>query len=254
MPVYPVKRCRTCKKLLHLTHFQTHSKHKKKQATQKCYLCRKRCPQPSRVQECRKLWESWKRDSKCLRCGEDDPQVLQADHYKGKKVKELSNYIWWASHGGVAAQKEEFQKVRCFCRFCHDMETRKDFHGMKQQRRDTKKSRWEDRHKALKVEYVMQEKLRRGQCLLCERKVERETSNCFKFDHGLNHKLKSFSISYYVNQNRCTFETAKPRLQREMQLCRLLCGNCDWRSTKKELWGHEMPVPWQKEEEAFWNF
>ena len=244
---------------MHLTHFQSHSKHKKKIVTKKCHECRLKISATkkslrTKTGRCRQLWEQWKQANKCIQCGIEDSDVLQADHYIGTKVKELSAYNFWSSHGGVEAMREEFKKVRCLCRFCHDIYTKKHFFGKKKKRRNTKKSRWEDKHKSLKTEYVLNEKLRRAECALCQRKVTAETSNCFKFDHGENYKHKQYTISYYINQNRCTFKKAKPILEREMVLCRLLCANCDWTYTKKDLWGHALPTPWEREANNFWDF
>ena len=229
----------------------------KKKFTSACYECRqkeaKRKSKPtSKVSICRKQWEDWKKNNHCEHCGMKDPDVLQADHITGDKRKELSNYSYWAID--PKKQMEEFKKTRCLCRFCHNVSTRKHFFKPRVNRLDTKKSRREDRVKALKMKFVLQEKLRRGSCALCQKKVTTGTSNCFIFDHGENYKKKKTSVSNYIATNKCGFPKAKLILEREMNLCRLLCSNCDWKATRKELWGHKQKKPWEEEQVTFYNF
>jgi hypothetical protein len=223
-----------------------------------CYACRKkkydRKFRPhTKISICKKQWEEWKQRHKCIKCGVEDPEVLQADHYIGKKEKELSNYSYWSKQG-PEAQIEEFKKTRCLCRFCHNISTKKNFFKHKPNRLNTKKSRRDDTNKALKVELVIQEKMRRGECIHCQRKVTPETSNCFIFDHGKNFTKKNLTISTYINQNRSAFRNGKIKLEKEMNLCRLLCANCDWKFTREELWGHTQTQPWEEEQKIFYNF
>ena len=56
-----------------------------------------------------------------------------------------------------------------------------------------------------------------------------------------------FTISNYINRNRCSLKRAKPLLVREMLLCQLLCANCDWESTRRHLWNHKAHNPHQQE-------
>ncbi len=256
LPVYEVKRCGRCKKKKHLTHFQSYSKHRKKKIVTQCYDCRQRAARyvrnlKSKTSLCRKQWLDWKDLSSCEHCGESDAEVLQADHYRGKKIEEASFYSYWACNGGPEAQRKELQKCRCLCRYCHDVSTRQDYFK-KQSDRKTKAVH--DAYREQKNNYVNQEKLRRQGCALCDRKVTVNNVNCFKFDHGENYAKKNFGISNYIARNNCSFKKAKSKLKQEMILCRLLCSNCDWRETRKDLWGHKMPKPWQKEKDEYWNF
>jgi len=257
LPVYEVIRCQRCKKRKHITHFQSYSNHKKKNVVKQCYSCRqgntKRLLNVNTVTgQCRQQWIEWKQKNSCVHCGESDPEVLQADHFKGKKIREVSYYTYWSCHGGPAAQREELKKVQCLCRYCHDVITKRDY--FKRQTHRTKLTKRKDKHNEAKKKYVMEEKFRRGGCAICDRKVTEKTVNCFKFDHGENFAEKHFGISNYISKNNCSFKTAKPKLKLEMMLCRLLCSNCDWRETRKDLWGHKMPVPWQKEKDEYWDF
>ena len=242
---------------MHQTHFKPYSKHTKKQFTKSCYACRQKetrwkAQANCKVNICRKQWLDWKEKNKCQHCGIEDPDVLQADHI-GKKEKELSNYTYWSKQG-PEKQMLEFQNTRCLCRFCHNVSTRKQFFKQKVNRLNTKKSRREDRVKALKMEFVLREKLRRGSCATCHKEVTSMTSNCFIFDHGANHRDKRISISKYIHTNKCGFPKAKRVLEREMNLCRLLCSNCDWKATRNDLWGHKQQKPWEEEKIKFYNF
>ena len=95
--------------------------------------------------------------------------------------------------------------------------------------------------------FVNKEKVRRGCCEQCNRKVTKETVEAFIFDHGNNWNMKNFTISNYINRNRCSLKRAKPLLVREMLLCQLLCANCDWESTRRHLWNHKAHNPHQQE-------
>ena len=256
--MYPVKKCKRCKKTKHLTHYKPYSKHKRVKHTVTCYACRQKLQQTkyrpnTKLSKCKKQWEEWKRNNKCVDCGISDPDVLQADHYIGQKEKELSNYTYWSIQG-PDKQLEEFKKTRCLCRFCHNISTRKDYFKLKSNRLNTKKSRRDDKHKQRKMQYVLEEKLRRGQCRECNRKVTPETSNCFIFDHAENHTKKKMAVSSWITQNRSGFKNGIIKLEREMNLCQMLCSNCDWKKTRKELWGHRQIKPWEEEKQAFYNF
>ena len=261
LPVYQLKKCTKCNRKKHVTYFQSYSKHKKKKYVKQCYQCRLKntdrikntntCTKTNLVNKCRQQWIEWKQTHSCVHCGESDSEVLQADHFRGKKIREVSFYTYWACNGGPAAQREEFKKVQCLCRYCHDVITKRDYFKKKTQRNVSNQS---DEHKTQKNNYVNKEKFRRQGCALCDRKVTKETVNCFKFDHGENFAKKNFGISNYISKNNCSFQKAKPKLKLEMMLCRLLCSNCDWKETRKDLWGHKMPVPWQKEQDEYWDF
>ena len=256
LPVYQMKTCTRCKRKKHITHFQSYSNHKKKKHVKQCYSCRQKNTKMYQknttiIGKCRQQWMEWKEKHSCVHCGESDSEVLQADHYKGKKIREVSYYTYWACHGGPAAQRKECEKVQCLCRYCHDVITKREYFKQQRQRNVCQTH---DKHKEDKNKYVNDEKFRRQGCALCDRKVTKETVNCFKFDHGENFMKKNFGISNYISKNNCSFQKAKPKLKLEMMLCRLLCSNCDWKETRKDLWGHKMPKPWQKEKDEYWDF
>lgn len=66
----------------------------------------------------------------CVDCGENDPIVLEFDHVKGKKFKEVSGmvgiYCW-------ARVKKEIDKCDVRCANCHKRKTAKERHWRKAQ-------------------------------------------------------------------------------------------------------------------------
>ena len=76
--------------------------------------------------QCRSLWRSWvEEDAVCIDCGCKGSALkrLELDHVRGDKVYRLSDYSWWARHGGTDAMKKEKEKVDCRCRGCHRKRT-----------------------------------------------------------------------------------------------------------------------------------
>lgn len=56
-------------------------------------------------------------DHPCVDCGESDPVVLEFDHVRGEKVKEVAILI--SSGGKIDAIKDEIQKCDVRCANCH---------------------------------------------------------------------------------------------------------------------------------------
>jgi hypothetical protein len=97
-----------------------------------CKLCDSRCRSVKRTShhsfdgtlrgQCRSLWQSWvEEDAVCVDCGCKGSALkrLELDHVRGVKVHKISDYSWWAHHGGTKAMKKEKEKVDCRCRRCH---------------------------------------------------------------------------------------------------------------------------------------
>ncbi len=213
--------------------------------TKRCYYCRIKLRgrlHEGSLKECRDIWEAFKSNHSCVDCNLQNSDVIQADHVRGTKIMNCSEYIWWCkSGGGKSSLLLELQKCVPRCRFCHILKSKKAWLQLKQNSNATrsKKQTNELKHKEEKQNFVNNEKLKRGCCAECNRQVTINNVEAFIFDHGDNWKLKNFTISNYINRNRCSLKRAKPLLIYEMLLCRLLCANCDWECTKKHLWNYQ---------------
>ena len=59
----------------------------------------------------------------CVDCGEGNPVVLEFDHVRGAKKKELSRM--WTTGYALETIKEEIEKCEVRCRNCHAIKTAK---------------------------------------------------------------------------------------------------------------------------------
>lgn len=237
--------------------------------SKKCPPCRATSKKLTKMQKaCRNCWIELRQEA-CARggcmkegCCEKGPnawQVLEADHLvPADKVYALSDWNWWASHGGPAAMRAEAAKCQWLCRFCHQLEPTGDPGNRrgdpatmpegKQGKHATEKEKKQYfvRHHAKirypKQAYVDAEKLCRGCCLTCERKVTPTTVFAFQFDHR-DETTKMIGEATLAGENggvaglvaNCAKRTAlakiKPVLDNEMAKCDLLCANCHKRKT-----------------------
>lgn len=69
-------------------------------------------------------------------------------------------------------------------------------------------------------EYVRSIKINIGECLNCNRKVTKDNTCCFDFDH-INRDLKTKTIADYVSNG-----SKLEKIDEEIKLCQLLCCNC----------------------------
>jgi hypothetical protein len=163
--------------------------------------------------KCKAAWKAWQQEnSKCLHCGQDDARVIEADHIS-VKVRNCSDYNWWACHGGVEAQKNEFSTTQPLCRFCHRIKTKKE------------KPTTKRRHLLDKYTIVDAEKMNRRECLHCERVVTKDTVRAFYFVHR-DQSTSTISIGKLVKKPWAYFmEHAGP----EMAKRDISCANC-WSS------------------------
>ena len=151
----------------------------------------------------------------CSMCGEDDPDVLEADHIKerGKKLKKLSNHKHWCTR----PEKEfndELEKIDWKCGFCHQLKT---------------KSEWNEKEISRKQAIVNEYKLQVGKCCACcSRPVTLETCVAFDFDHK-DPQTKKYNISKLVRKKE--FDD---KFLPEAHKCRIVCRNCHKKITKKQ--------------------
>ena len=204
-------------------------------------------------------------------CPERGPEawcVLEGDHVHGandpdpelRKVYQLSNYIWWSGNGGVAAMRKEVSKgIEWKCRFCHwkdplGCQARKCSNPATMPEGKQGKNATPDEVKQSKARrhatntYPKQQfvdahkrEVRRA-CLRCARPVLEGEEHCFIFDHrDETTKMKgkdtiageTGGVCGLVNNHAkaATLDKIQSLLEREMDLCDLLCANCDRRKT-----------------------
>lgn len=189
--------------------------------------------------QCKVFWESI-RNQPCNDCGKERG-TSQADH-QCHKVKELSNYAWWSSNGGVDAMKEEFAKCVVRCNECHAKQPshnifQRNFPTWQEMPDNTPKQKQAKHHRRYRDEkyaYVNAKKHEIGQCEECG-------FDDFKgFEHVMEFAHKNASIKRDSNDsvsrvcsNRISFKTAKPKLDRLFIECRLLCSTCHTLETRQ---------------------
>jgi len=160
----------------------------------------------------RENFRNWQAANPCLHCGRVD--CIEADHLRDK-VHRCSHFNWWMSHGGVEAQSRELEKCQPLCAFCHRLKTKKE-------RKKTKR-KYILRRQAV----INEEKLRRGCCLHCARKVTLETCCAYDFDHR-NPKEKKYNVSQMVYLEKSMFYAL---VHTEMKKCDVLCACCHFIKT-----------------------
>ena len=158
---------------------------------------------------CRVRWEEWKANNPCVVCGESDPQLIEADHLRDK-VNDCSDNRYWSNHGGVPALTSELTKCQSLCRWCHRLKTKRE--------RGTTKKKCVLKHSAI----VNAEKLRRGKCLRCPRRVTLETCCAFDFDHR-DASTKVIRLANLIKKSKAFFDQ---HIDSELKACDLLCCNC----------------------------
>ena len=159
--------------------------------------------------KCRARWEEWKAKNPCVVCGESDPQLIEADHLRDK-VHPCSTHSYWACHGGVPALESELTKCQSLCCWCHRLKSDRE--------RGTLKRKSRLKRRAI----INTEKLRRGKCLRCPRRVTLDTCCAFDFDHR-DESTKVIHLSHIVKKPQAFFDQ---HIDSELKACDLLCCLC----------------------------
>ena len=175
------------------------------------------------VGQCRQIFIDWKKKHVCLDCGLDDYRLIEADHkypigsdHPDAKLHQCGDVFYWAGHGGPEALKKELDtKCEPRCRFCHRLKSKRD--------RNTVMRKSILQKRAI----IDAEKLKRGHCVHCERKVNIDTVCAFDFDH-LNPNEKRMHVSSMVLKSWPYFNQYA---YNEMAICALSCANCHHLST-----------------------
>jgi hypothetical protein len=71
-----------------------------------------------------KFVQEYLKDHPCVDCGESDPIVLEFDHVRGQKRKDVSNL--WRSGASIKSLIDEFAKCDIRCANCHRRKTHKE--------------------------------------------------------------------------------------------------------------------------------
>lgn len=202
---------------------QFKSRHPRRQAlTKKCETCRQsesRCHvnPTSKTGKCRARWEEWKSKNPCVICGETDTQLIEADHLRDK-VYSCGDYCYWSCHGGVPALENELGKCQSLCCWCHRLKSDVE--------RGTQKQKIVIKRRAI----INAEKMRRGKCLRCPRRVTLETCCAFDFDHS-DRSTKVIDVSQLIKRSQAFFDK---HIDSELKACDMLCCNCHKKKTTNE--------------------
>ena len=213
------KRCTGCLRIWLEDQFKSKVSRRKK-LTAWCLTCREslRCcaiNPTTTTGKCRKVWQNWKNEHVCARCG--DGRHTEADHL-GDKVHACSDYPWWARHGGVEALELELAKCRPLCMFCHRLKSDKE------RGTETRPSRIRRR------KIINAEKRRVGVCQEqeCGRRCTAENLVAFDWAHN-DRKTKIIAISQLVHKSKEAY--FDEHWQEERKKCRLLCCMCHQNET-----------------------
>lgn len=187
---------------------------RRQKLTKKCQTCRQsnarsRANPTTKAGKCRARWEEWKAKNPCVVCGETDIQLIEADHLRDK-VYQCSTAVYWSNHGGVPALERELTKCQSLCCWCHRLKSDRE--------RGTNTNATKLKHRAI----INAEKLRRGQCLRCSRRVTMDTCCAFDFDHRDATK-KVIGLCKLVDKSRAFFDQ---HIASELKACDLLCCSC----------------------------
>ena len=110
--------------------------------TKRCYYCRIKLKQKkanhATLRACRDQWEQFKETHPCVDCHLKNPNVIQADHVRGTKIMNCSEYVWWCTHGGAEGQRLELLKTEARCRFCHVIKSKGEWLALKRKSNATR--------------------------------------------------------------------------------------------------------------------
>ena len=201
------KYCTQCGHIKHLDQFVRSNP---RDATPTAY-CKKCRDSVSRTQKnpntttgaCREVWINWQKNNPC-RCGE-----TRSIHARGHSALEhiCSEYNWWAWNGGTEALQKQLKDCYPLCKFCYRLiKPPKKYTGSRKRRYDI----------------INKEKLQRGCCKNCKRKVTPENLRAFDFDHR-DPATKVDDIARMVKYSQEKFDILYPK---EVPKCDLLCCMC----------------------------
>lgn len=205
------KQCPSCLK-----------KREKTEYDKKCKICKECSKMTSRQRQGAntkgaRLLQTYielKKAGNCVDCAEDDWRVLEFDHVRGDKIKEVRRMTT------EKTMREEAAKCELRCCNCH---LTKSYHTEGTHRIKNPVT-YHHKRRATARSYVEAYKLKNG-CIDCGEKDDR----CLQFDHvDPGNKFKN--ISRLISSS-ASIETIKL----EIQKCELRCGNCHRLKTLKQF-------------------
>jgi hypothetical protein len=207
------KLCRRCNTIKDITAFKKY----KKRISLKCIQCLEKQEKIFQINDSRsnytkKLREYYISKKKelgpCIDCGIKDFRVLTFDHVIGIKKGNV------CKSGSINSMNIEIEKCVIRCTICH---AKKDI-----------KYKTTNRIILRNREYVNNVKSEIGGCEKCGW-FEDSMYQCLEFDH-INREDKLMNIS-----EMCLRRFSLGKIQKEIEKCQLLCGNCHKIKTLNEL-------------------
>ena len=201
------KYCKNCGHIKHLDQFVSEVSRRTK-PTNRCKKCREISSRSeknlnTKIGACREVWINWQKNNPC-RCGE-----TRSIHARGHTTLKhpCSSYTWWSNHGGPEALKKQLKDCYPLCKWCYRLlEPPPEYTGAKK----------------LRYDIINAEKLQRGRCKNCKRKVTSENLRAFDFDHRYP-ATKVDAIARMVFYSQKKFDLLYPK---EVPKCDLLCCMC----------------------------
>ncbi len=159
-----------------------------------------------------------KKNIRCAECGCEGPrEIFDAAHLtrQSKKRRQDGRVIRHMNILQRNSMKKELEKCRWLCAYCHRLETVKEIGKCHPGRRY---------HLYFKRHFLIQEKLRIGECIDCKRRVTIDNFSAFEFDHipgATKRRNLSQMISYSFDN-----------ILEELEKCQLRCVCCHRKITE----------------------
>jgi hypothetical protein len=201
----------------------------------------KSCSHLDSVEESRERAEfrwSLKEGKCCETCGCDNPRMLEFAHLdRAAKYRSSTGKPVGPGVLRPALLAIEVEKTKILCAYCHRLETEQE---NKAKRSMSYIAIWyRDRNYKIRSETTYKEKLERGHCVDCERKVTTANLSAFDFDHLPEYeKVACLSQMSHYNSG-FTYE----EMWTEMAKCELRCVNCHRVKTHERRLALLPPVP-----------
>jgi hypothetical protein len=109
------KHCRDCMRDFNRQSYERRTPDKKEQV---------RLDKQRRIEEARQFAWDYLSNHPCVDCGEANPVVLEFDHVRGVKRKEVANMVRLGF--AIAAIQDEISKCEVRCANCHRIKTNKE--------------------------------------------------------------------------------------------------------------------------------